>query len=276
MSERKKRSISKESCRETDGISPPKRRSQRSMFSDSPIPNHVVKKSITVRKIMPRKTLPASATSVPQSTPKVAPPRRSTRISPKVQKENIVPEKSKNIPKHVPEQPSVPEIDVLSPISVNIQLSPCQDKRDLVMSQKVRRSYSRLEMSMNSSSFLYSPTKKRDSSDTSTPNQLRKVGRPSLFGFDKLLNSESPEEEEEPAKGVKKNSVGNREEPSNENPTEKALVEELDHNIPGVAILKQKRRKRKVQMIEINELDKWAADMNAEFDEAEKFDLFVE
>uniref|UniRef100_A0A6I8R755 Cell division cycle associated 5 n=1 Tax=Xenopus tropicalis TaxID=8364 RepID=A0A6I8R755_XENTR len=259
---------------ETCIVSPPKRRSQRKSASDSPIPDPIMKRSITVKKIMPRKTLAAIANTGSQSTPKVlnvtAAPRRSSRISPKIQKENAISEKSQMVPKEATSKPSAPEIDVLSPIPVNIQMSSNQDNRDIVMSQKVRRSYSRLEMSLNSSSFLYSPTRKTDSSDTSTPNAVPKSGRRSLFGFDKLLNSEMPEGE------LRKSGSGTREKTANEKTLGTILPEEPDHNIPGVVLAKQKRRKRKVPVIEKSDMDEWAAVMNAEFEEAEKFDLTVE
>ncbi|KAM4721736.1 sororin [Rhinophrynus dorsalis] len=281
MSGRKKRRSSTETHKE--GIpSPPKRRSQRksaseNKASDSPMPAPVIKRSITVKKIMPRKTLPASKTAAPQSTPKVlnvtAAPRRSSRISPISQKENSISEKPPSRPKDPNVQPSSPAIDILSPIPVNIQPSPAKDDRDRVMSQKVRRSYSRLEMSMNGSSFLYSPTRYSDSSDTSTPNAITKAGRRSLFGFDKLLTSETPEEEKEE---VKKGTAGTREKSVNETTTGTAALEQPDHNIPGITLNKQKRRKRKVPQIQVSDLDEWAAIMNAEFEEAEKFDLHVE
>ncbi|OCT84023.1 hypothetical protein XELAEV_18022161mg [Xenopus laevis] len=274
MSERKKRGSSDaDSRRGVAIISPPKRRSQRKSASDSPIPAPIMKRSITVKKIMPRKTLAAIANTGSQSTPKVsnvtAAPRRSSRISPKIQKENAFSEQSQMAPKDT-SQSSAPEIDVLSPIPVNIQLSPKLDNRDMIMSQKVRRSYSRLEMSLNSSAFLYSPTRKTDSSDTSTPNAVLKSSRISLFGFDKLLNSEMPEGE------LKKSSAVTREKTANERNLQTVLPEEPDHNIPGVVLAKQKRRKRKVPVLEKSDVDEWAAVMNAEFDEAEKFDLTVE
>ncbi|NP_001089079.1 sororin [Xenopus laevis] len=255
-------------------ISPPKRRSQRKSTSDSPIPEPIMKRSITVKKIMPRKTLAAIVNTGSQSTPKVSnvppAPRRSSRISPKIQKENAFSEQSQIVHKDVPGQSSAPKINVLSPIPVNIQLSPKQDNRDIIMSQKVRRSYSRLEMSLNSSSSLYSPTRKTDSSDTSTPNVVLKSGRSSLFGFDKLLNSEMPDGELKKSNGV------TRKKNTKERILGTVLPEQPDHNIPGVVLAKQKRRKRKVAIIEKSDLDEWAAFMNAEFEEAEKFDLTVE
>uniref|UniRef100_A0A3Q3F543 Cell division cycle associated 5 n=1 Tax=Labrus bergylta TaxID=56723 RepID=A0A3Q3F543_9LABR len=51
---------------------------------------------------------------------------------------------------------------------------------------------------------------------------------------------------------------------------------EVDTDIPGVLLVKEKRRRRKVQQIGSTEMDALAAQMNAEFEEAEVFELFVE
>ncbi|KAM8939225.1 sororin [Pelodytes ibericus] len=244
---------------------------------ESPVPVRVVRRPITAKKIMPRKTLAAMATLASLPSPKVSivtpAPRRSSRVSPKFEKENASIDHPQKLPKGTTEK-SPAKIDILSPIPLNISLSPMKDDRDRLMSQKVRRSYSRLEMSLNSSSFLYSPTKKSDSSDTSTPNPLSKSGRRSLFGFNNLVNSETPEEEL--VKEVKRDLGKNGHVLVNKSVTVTAPVEEPDYNIPGVVMIKQKRRKRKVPMIEKSDLDQWAANMNAEFEEAEKFDLLVE
>ncbi|XP_075694844.1 sororin [Rhinoderma darwinii] len=287
--------------------SPPVRRSQRNSASssksaDSLMPTPVIKRSVTAKKIMPRKTLaalvsaesqpnststveqpsdcsisaqPSTVMAAPQSTPKVlnvaAAPRRSSRISPNAGKENSVLEKSQDIAKVVPDQSTTSKIDILSPIPLNIPPLPTEDDRQKVMSQKVRRSYSRFETSLNGSSFLYSPTKSTESSDTSTPNLESKPGRRSLFGFDKLLSSEEDVENKKVSEKIKEtfNESSNR-------TAVKFSVQEPDHNIPGVVLAKQKRRKRKVPHIEVSVLDEWAASMNAQFEEAERFDLLVE
>lgn len=309
MSDRKKRggSLGTVTWGKDSMASPPARRSQRNSASfhkssDTPMPAPVMKRSVTAKKIMPRKTLaalasaeaqpnvtftveqpgPTSSSDRPdtvltasQSTPKVSnvavAPRRSSRISPNAGKENAVLNKSQDFSKGLQDQSPISKIDILSPIPVNIPQSPNYEDRQKEMSQKVRRSYSRLEMSMNGSSFLYSPTKNTDSSDTSTPNLALKPGRRSLFGFDKLLSSEEDVENKKVGKKMKKT--------FNESPngtSAKLSVEEPDPNIPGVALTKPKRRKRKVLQIEVSALDEWAAAMNAQFDEAEKFDLHVE
>ncbi|XP_071974360.1 sororin [Engystomops pustulosus] len=336
--------------------SPPTRRSQRNSASfnkscDSPMPAPVMKRSVTAKKIMPRKTLAALASaeskpnvttlieepspgsrssepntpltatqstpkekpqslkprrssrttnasesmpntitpveqpspglrssepntplSAPQSTPKEQTqslkPRRSSRISPNAEKENAELHKPQEITKAAPDQSITSKIDILSPIPLNVPQSPGFEDRQKVMSQKVRRSYSRLEMSMNGSSFLYSPTRNTDSSDTSTPNFTSKSGRRSLFGFDKLLSSEEEVENKKVSEKMKQT--------FNESSSKRLSMEEPDLNIPGVALVKQKRRKRKVPQIEVSALDEWAAAMNAQFEEAEKFDLLVE
>ena len=51
---------------------------------------------------------------------------------------------------------------------------------------------------------------------------------------------------------------------------------QLDLHIPGVCVVKEKRKRRKVQKIDVQEIDSLAAKMNAEFEEAEEFELFVE
>ena len=52
---------------------------------------------------------------------------------------------------------------------------------------------------------------------------------------------------------------------------------EPDMNIPGICMGKEKKkRRRKVQKIDVQEIDSLAAKMNAEFEEAEEFELFVE
>lgn len=52
----------------------------------------------------------------------------------------------------------------------------------------------------------------------------------------------------------------------------------LDLNIPGVVVQggEKKRRRRKAQKVNVEEIDSLAAQMNAEFEEAEGFVLFVE
>ncbi|XP_069750363.1 sororin isoform X2 [Narcine bancroftii] len=129
------------------------------------------------------------------------------------------------------------------------------------MYQKVRRSYSRL------SPFGCQTGNSGSSSDTSTPNQWH-PGRQSLFGFERLLASEAL-----PAiSPVKRGSP--RDQPLA--PTASSHVP-LDA-IPGVpaGVGKKKKKKWKVPQVETCVLDEWAAQMNASFEEAERFDLLVE
>lgn len=117
--------------------------------------------------------------------------------------------------------------------------------QDAVWSQKVRRSYSRL-------------------SDQS-PN------RESLFGFERLQTPEVMRGSR-PALELSGSGLNSF-----------ASLLEADEcgsgpapDIPGVSVVKEKRRRRKVQQIKPTELDALAARMNAEFQEAEEFQLVVE
>uniref|UniRef100_H3ABA7 Cell division cycle associated 5 n=2 Tax=Latimeria chalumnae TaxID=7897 RepID=H3ABA7_LATCH len=131
--------------------------------------------------------------------------------------------------------------------------------------KKVRRSYSRLEMALHRGSLglsrSFSPT---GESDTSTP-ACPKSSRRSFFGFESLLAHDvlldvSP---------VKLNAAAAV-------PPLTTTSVEPDLEIPGVVLVKEKRKKRRIPQIQKSQLDEWAAQMNAEFDEAEKFDLLVE
>ncbi|XP_074129563.1 sororin [Sminthopsis crassicaudata] len=137
---------------------------------------------------------------------------------------------------------------VLGPLTPNaVARPPLMDARDLEMSRKVRRSYSRLdELGLGS---------------TSTPNYQRR----SFFGFERLLSGE----ELENVSPVVKESKHPAAAPSTE-------AWGPDSILPGIPMTKEKRRKRKVPEILKSELDEWAAAMNAQFEAAEKFDLLVE
>ncbi|XP_044537961.1 LOW QUALITY PROTEIN: sororin [Gracilinanus agilis] len=140
---------------------------------------------------------------------------------------------------------------VLSPLNPNTFSRPeFMDARDLEMSRKVRRSYSRLD-DLGSGA-----------GSTSTPNCRRR----SFFGFERLL---SGEELENVSPVVEKASTTQTLIPS-------AEPWGLDSALPGITVTKEKRRKRKVPEILKSELDEWAAAMNAQFEAAEKFDLLVE
>uniref|UniRef100_A0A3B5MNE6 Sororin C-terminal region domain-containing protein n=1 Tax=Xiphophorus couchianus TaxID=32473 RepID=A0A3B5MNE6_9TELE len=176
-----------------------------------------VKRSITVRKIAPRKTTALSGNNK-ENTPK----RRK------------------------PPRPPVP-----SPILASSPPAASQpaDPQDSVWTQKVRRSYSKL-----SDSSLHSPGH-----------------RETLFGFERLSTPEVVRSRVELSRSSLEvsGSFASMLEADECGP-------KPDPNIPGVAVVKEKRKKRKVQQINTEELEVLAAQMNAEFREAEQFELVVE
>lgn len=223
-------------------------RSQRKSGSDLPsvLPElwrkapHVAsaRKPIVLKKIV------AHAVEIPA----VQSPRRSPRIAFFLEKEN-------NPPKREPAREelfkscSVPSTPATTPVlcSLNATSNAKEgelDARDLEMSQKVRRSYSRLDT--------------LGSLSTSTP------GRRSCFGFEGAedLPRVSPVVGSKPV----------------EAPRVPAKPWAPDTALPGISPLavKEKRKKKKVPQILKLELDEWAAAMNAEFEAAEQFDLVVE
>ncbi|XP_077183287.1 sororin [Paroedura picta] len=279
-----------------DAVSfPPRRRSERNMSSavqpvsqgkprllvrkmvGSPIPVPFAMRPITLKKIMPRNR------QVKEST---VTPRRSPRISFKEDKENIPvgnskgesPGKGDAKAKGTPSPPSrslgseagglLGEADVPSPTNTpTVQESLPEEERDAAMAKRVRRSYSRLEVSL-SHSFL----KDRESpgssfSDTSTPN-CGPGKRRTLFGFEKLLVPEGldsvPPEDMGTSSKLAATLLGS------------SVLKEPDTDIPGISFVKEKRKKKKVPQFNKTEMDEWAAQMNAEFEEAERFDLHVE
>ncbi|XP_047460851.1 sororin [Mugil cephalus] len=221
------------------------------------------KRSITVRKIAPRKTVAPSehdkentprrpeSENVEQKKPKVstsgAGPGRKSSSSAEKKKQQQQQKKKKKAAMPSPILPSSPP-----PPSCSQQPDP----EDLVWSQKARRSYSRL----SDNSF-----NRPDSRETmfgfeklSTPEVL-KVGPPKtgldvsgsvsgLNSFVSLLEAEDGG----------------------------SALPEPDMNIPGVVVAKEKKRRKKIQQIDNTELDALAAVMNAEFEEAEEFELVVE
>lgn len=211
----------------------------------------VVKRSITVRKIAPRKT------TAPSEHNKENKPRRSSRgcnqqkistpgddtrcgRSSSAKKRAVMPS---------PILPSTP-----SPTCQSQQ--PAAHPEDAAWSQKVRRSYSRLS----------------DKSHNSPDN------RETLFGFERLRTPEV-------IRSVGQTKSGNSFSCLSGLNSFTSLLEaedcgsvflEPDTNIPGVAVTKERKRRRKVQQIAESELDAMAAKMNAEFEEAEVFELVVE
>ncbi|KAM5187036.1 sororin-like isoform 1-T1 [Callospermophilus lateralis] len=177
--------------------------------------------------------------------PAVQSPRRSSRIAFFLEKENNPPNRQPT-KEELFKTPSIPVTPTTTPMSCilngesNFKEGEL-DARDLDMSKKVRRSYSRLEI--------------LGSASTSTPGQRSYFG----FGGPEGLSKVSPvvcgDLTEVPAK-----------------------LWAPDTTLPGISppILKEKRKKKKVPEILKSELDEWAAAMNAEFEAAEQFDLLIE
>ncbi|XP_067831889.1 sororin [Heptranchias perlo] len=276
-----------------DVCPPARRKSDRlSATKDKASSAPVVKRSIVLKKIEPQKNVPKKVSGEPRQSPRLTTcvttaPRRSPRISPKAMKENVCggSVQSESVPTS-----GAGLLCTLSSASTTVTPSTKENgvlpdtvptlpgDRDSFMPQKVRRSYSRTSpfgihaFNTSGSSFGKSPCSLSDASDTSTPNQSLSTRR-SFFGFEKLLSNDallavSPVKSLTP----KEKSV---ELPARAVPTAASLVQR-DVNIPGVAIVKAKRKKRKVPHIEKLALDEWAAQMNASFEEAERFDLVVE
>ncbi|XP_064182222.1 sororin [Anguilla rostrata] len=230
-----------------------------------------VKRSITVRKIVPRKTQVAGTPG--QSV------RRSPRVSAECNKENAnrlsgpkweQPKVSTSTPAAAPP----PKPAVLSPILASADPPPEQrrDTASLEWSQKVRRSYSR--SSAGDRSFEASPAP--------TPSSPPPCRRETLFGFEQLqtptVAGGRAERSRLGAGAPSENSLSvcGGSFSLQEGNGSVADSPECDVNIPGVVLVKEKRKRRKVQQIKMSEFDFLAAQMNAEFDEAESFDLVVE
>ncbi|KAG9346507.1 hypothetical protein JZ751_006818 [Albula glossodonta] len=227
----------------------------------------IVKRSITVRKILPRKTQVAVTPG-----PSV---RRSPRVSSESNKENASrlsgkkleqPKMSTSTPAPAPLHKSL----VLSPVLAPTNLPPeqQQDSASLEWSQKVRRSYSR--MSGGDRSF--------DCSLTHPPLSPAPCRRETLFGFEQLQTPSVV------GKRAERSGVGSEISLSVcagsysllEGNVSGVESPECDMNIPGVVVVKEKRRRKRVPQMKMSEFDFLAAQMNAEFEEAESFDLVVE
>ena len=189
--------------------------------------------------------------------------RRSPRISFILEKEN-------NPPLKVPTKEdlfktcSVPGTPSSTPVLYTQNVEPDSgeaelDSRDLEMSQKVRRSYSRLQ-SLGCAS-------------TSTP------GRRSFFGFEgpddlpgvsPVVCSKLIETPKVPAKDL----VPARTKDLVPDST-KDLVPARTLPVISPPVVKEKRKKKVPEILK-SELDKWAVAMNAEFEAAEQFELLIE
>ncbi|XP_062948455.1 sororin [Cynocephalus volans] len=199
-----------------------------------------------VRKPIVLKKIVAHAAEIPA----VRSPRRSPRIGFLLEKENNPPRKEPT-KEDLFKTCSIPVTPATTPVhNLNIKSNSKEgdpDARDLEMSKKVRRSYSRLET--------------LGSASTSTP------GRRSCFGFEGLLGAED-------LSGVSPVVCSKL----IEVPRAPAKPWAPDTTLPGISppVMKEKRKKKKVPEILKSELDEWAAAMNAEFEAAEQFDLLIE
>ncbi|XP_069482593.1 sororin-B-like [Ambystoma mexicanum] len=286
---------------------PPKQRLEKKSEMEKrklegPILPPLVKRSVTVKKILSRKTLPLHVLAESRSSPRVSNSTSTLRCSPRVSaksgKENAEdkavkrasggrsklasasfggnstsessPQNKTSVSRALEDPKSN---DGVFPIPVNASCALNESS----IGKKVRRSYSRLELSLNRSSYSMenSIASQEDLSDSSTPNQS-KPSRRSFFGFDNLLSQDvltdvSP--------------VTSKADVSKSRPNVGAELSvmtlhvsprKLETNFPGIAMAKEKRKRRKVPQINKSDLDEWAAQMNAQFEEAEKFDLTVE
>lgn len=215
-----------------------------------------IKRSITVRKIAPRKTTVLSDHNK-ENTPRRTEPEGSLQKKHKVSTPGAVPGRGASSSAKKKKAPAMPSPILPSSPPPSRPQQPAIDPEDEVWSQKVRRSYSRLsDKSFNS------------------PNS-----RETLFGFEKLKTPEVVRAVGQSKTGLEVsgslsglNSFTNMLEADDCG----SAFSEPDPNIPGVAVVKEKRRRKKVPQINNTELEALAAKMNAEFEEAEEFELVVE
>ncbi|KAL0994090.1 hypothetical protein UPYG_G00117640 [Umbra pygmaea] len=239
----------------------PRRRSARLTSPNQNVPNlaptDAIKRRITVRKIAPRKT----QVNVPKEDNKENDQRQSEGSWKK-------PKISTPGPAKAPATKSAMPSPILPP-SPSIALAAA-DPEDSSWSQKVRRSYSRLSPGDNS---LQSPKAQA----VSSPSPAR---RETMFGFEKLQTPQVLRKVELSRLGPNASgslcglSVFSLLE--GEDSAAAAPGPEPDLNIPGVSLVKEKKRRKKVPQFKLSEVDDLAAKMNAEFEEAEVFELVVE
>ncbi|XP_062385391.1 sororin isoform X2 [Sardina pilchardus] len=242
---------------ESKNGSPPRRRSAR---LSTPEEKPAVRKTFILKKIVPRKTQTSE-----------------------VNKENVerlsnVPEKRPKVSTPTPVEVPPPRPTILSPIlpvrSVSPPPSAADKAQDAVWSQKVRRSYSRL----SGDTSFGSPQQQQGSG---SPGASR---RETLFGFEKMATPKVMRSMTSKSLSLSLSASAPQASSSwcgvtlNLSEVEDGLnrSQEPDLNIPGVAISKKQSRRKRVQPIKTSELDDLAAKMNAEFDEAEGFELLVE
>ncbi|XP_038861726.1 sororin-like isoform X1 [Salvelinus namaycush] len=242
-----------------DSTSQPRRRSMRLSSPNENVPNSAptdaVKRRITVRKIAPRKT----QVNVP-----------SEEHTENEQRLLEGSRKKSQIYTPGPAQVPPPKATMLSPILAPSPPCPqaAANPEDSAWSQKVRRSYTRLSLgdpSFESHQAVYSPSPQR---------------RETLFGFEKLQTPQVLRKVEQFRVGPEASrslcGVSSFTLLEVDNSAAAAPDPEPDVNIPGVAVVKEKKRSKKVPQIKLAELDDLAAKMNAEFEEAEGFELLVE
>ncbi|XP_059499776.1 sororin [Stegostoma tigrinum] len=255
---------SRSPARKPDLHPPTRRKSDRlSATQNEDCSAPVVKRSIVLKKIEPQRSVLAKSI--------IATPRRSPRISPNAAKENVGGDLASTPGDNATRvSPLLPGLASPDPSAETVDA-----ERSTLMSQKVRRSYSRLGShgAHADGSFTASPGSASEASDTSTPNQSSAVAagsHRSFFGFDRLLASDA-------VPGISPVKRLTPKEKTAELPgcAGGSLVS-LDVNIPGVAVAKERKKKRRVPQFEMSALDEWAAQMNASFEEAERFDLVVE
>lgn len=212
----------------------------------------VVKRSITVRKIAPRKT------TAPSEHNKENKPRRSERgcNQQKISTPGDDPRSGRS--SSAKKRAVLPSPILPSTPSPAVQpQQPAARPEDAAWSQKVRRSYSRL-----SDQCHHSPD-----------------DRETLFGFERLRTPEVVRSVGPTKSGHSFSCLSGLNSFTSLLEAEDcgSALREADANIPGVAVTKERRRRRrKVQQIAQSELDAMAAKMNAEFEEAEVFQLVVE
>ncbi|KAM6970782.1 sororin [Aplochiton taeniatus] len=233
--------------------SPQRRRSARLCSPpQAAAPISAVKRSITVKKLAPRKT---QVSSVENKENEQRLSEGSCLKKPRVSTPG-------------PVQAQQAKATLLSPIldPSSSCPQPAADPKDAAWSQKVRRSYSRLSLTDQS---FHSP----DPQAVSPPTPRR---RETLFGFEMLNTPEvvhkvANSKDSEVSRSLCGVSSFTLCEGDDCGPSA-----EPDVNIPGVALVKEKKRRKKVTPINITELDVLAAKMNAEFEKAEEFTLVVE
>ncbi|XP_061663695.1 sororin [Syngnathoides biaculeatus] len=208
--------------------------------------NVPVKRSITVRKIVPRKTAPVSEHNKENTPRRPEDQQKRQKIS--------TPGPVRTRPRSLSAKKKVVVPSPILPPSTPVQTRPQQPAEDTsyaVWSQKVRRSYTRIgDKSFNSPE-----------------------SRETLFGFEMLQTPEVGQRVEQGKASLEVSSISSG--PSSFILDTEDCVPDL--NIPGVSLLKEKKKsRRKVQQIDVTELEMLSAKMNAEFQEAEQFELVVE